>query len=205
MVTIEYIPGNIVGGATHTLPAAAPDIETAISAVIARPATALNAHAAGANPAAHADGANPVAHANTAIADHVLTQPDNHSLTPDSALTGAVTNALGEDGAGNLETAGGAAVPMTTCIDAHTNMDVDTHVVTNPDAHLQAAIVAALAVHPPADIADALADHVGADAEAATGDITKLTTRTFTLDNDTELGDILTVNYLEVGEQVLVS
>lgn len=205
MVSIQYVPGNIVGGATHTLPNAAPDMETAISAVISRLAGALDAHAAGAAPVAHGNGATPVAHANLAIAAHVLTQPDQHTLTPDVAKSGAVTQPLGEDGVGNLETGAAGVVAMTTCISAHANMAVDAHVVTNPDDHAQAAIVAALAVHPPADIAGALANHVGADAEVATGTIARLTTRTFTLVNDTELGDLLTVNYLEVGERILVS
>jgi len=206
MVTIEYIPGAVGGGGTHTLPAGAPDIETVISAVIARLAGALNAHAAGAAAVIHGNGANPVTHANTAIADHTFTQPDQHALTPDVAKSGAVTNILGEDGIGNLETAAaGPAVAMPNCISAHVNADVDAHVVTNPDAHPQADIVDALADHGAAAIVAALADHVGADPEVVAGAITKLTTRTFTIANATAEGDLLTIDYLEVGERVLVS
>ncbi|MBA7646384.1 hypothetical protein ES703_54146 [subsurface metagenome] len=208
MVTIQYVPGNIVGGATHTLPATAPDIETVISAEISRLASALDAHAVGATPMAHDDGVNPVAHANTAIADHTLTQPDQHSLTPDVAKGGAISNALAEDGAGALETARGAVVPgLATCIDAHANAALDAHVVSaQPNDHTQAAIVAALADHPVGDIADALIDHAttgGTIIVAATP--TRMTTRIIQLNVATELGDLLSLRYLEVGERILVS
>ena len=63
---------------------------------------------------------------------------------------------------------------------------------------------AAVDDHAAADIAGALANHVGADPVVAAVP-TRLTTRTFSLDVSTALGDLLTINYLEVGERVLVS
>jgi len=78
------------------------------------------------------------------------------------------------------------------------------HGVTQPDNHLPAAIVAAVDDHATADVALALADHIGANPVVAAVP-TRLTTRTFSLDVNTLVGDLLTLNYLEVGEQVLVS
>lgn len=47
-------------------------------------------------------------------------------------------------------------------------------------------------------------DHTGANPVVAAIP-TKLTTRTISLDVDTELGDILSLSYLQVGERVLTS
>jgi len=209
MVRIEFIPGNIVSPNAITLPTTAPDIETVISAVIARVPDAVAAHGGSGTDVVHADGATPPPHVNAAVAAHAVTQPDAHTLTPDVAKGAGVSLDLGVDGAGNLETEGVAKIAMTTCIDVHTGGAVDTHVglMTDPDDHAQAAIVAALADHGQAAIAAALADHVGADPVVGGGpyDVTRLTTRTFSLNVDTEEGDLLTIVYLEVGERVLVS
>lgn len=210
MVTIHFIPGNIVSPNAITLPATAPDIESVVSAEIIRVPNGVAAHGGSGTNVVHGNGANPVTHANAAVAAHTFTQPGTHTLTPDVAIGGGVTMDLGENGAGVLETEGAAAVAMENCIDAHAGGGPDTHAVagiTDPDNHLQAAIVAAVANHTQAQVAASLADHVGADPVVAGGpyDVTMLSTRTFSLNVDTEEGDLLSIDYLEVGERVLVS
>ena len=111
-----------------------------------------------------------------------------HTLLPDTAIGGPVTNALGEDGAGALETAAAAAVGMPTCIDAHAVSGVP-----NDLAHAVSGV--------PNDVVHG----AGADPVVPVPTVAKLTTRTFTLDVATLVGDLLTVTYLEVGERVLVS
>ncbi len=205
MKTIQYVPGAIGGGATHTLPATAPDIETIVSGEIERLPAALSAHGAGAAPVAHAAGVA-VTHAGADVAQHT---DHNHDLIS-QGVAGAVGVALGFDavapptevedaGAAALHTlAGGAATGIQNTL-------LSAHVPTQPNDHPAADIVVGVIDHPPADIAGAVADHVGADPVSATGAITRLTTRTFSMVNQTLAGDLLTLDYLEVGEQVLVS
>ena len=205
MKIIQYVPGAIGGGATHTLPATAPDIETIVSGEIERLASALSAHAAGAAAVAHAAGAV-VAHAGTAVAQHADHAHDFISI----GVGGAVGVALGLDAVGpptELED-GGAAAPHAFAgggASGVQNTLLSAHVPTQPNDHPAADIVGGVIDHPPADIAGAVANHVGADPVAATGVITRLTTRTFSMVNPTVAGDLLTLNYLEVGEQVLAS
>lgn len=205
MKTIQYVPGPIGGGVTHTLPATAPDIETIVSGEIERLPGALSAHGAGAAPVAHAAGAV-VTHAGAAVAQH---DNHNHDLIS-QGVAGAVGVALGLDavapptevedgGAAALHTlAGGGATGIQNTL-------LSAHVPTQPTDHPAADIVGAIAVHPPGDIAGAVGNHIGASPVAATGTITRLTTRTFSMVNATLAGDLLTLNYLEVGEQVLAS
>ncbi len=205
MKILQYVPGAIGGGATHTLPLSAPDIETVVSGEIERLASALSAHAAGAAAVAHAAG-NPVTHAGAAVDQHTDHAHDFISI----GVGGAVGVALGIDAVGpptELED-GGAAAPHTLAGGGASGVQdtlLSAHVPTQPNDHPAADIVLGVIDHPPADIAAAVADHVGADPVAVTGTVTRLTTRTFSMVNPTLAGDLLTLNYLEVGEQVLAS
>ncbi|MBA7704300.1 hypothetical protein ES703_113103 [subsurface metagenome] len=178
MQIVHYIPGAVGAGAPgHTLPLTAPDIDVLIDAEITRLPTAL------------AD------HPELDIVNTLLAHPEAqvpaalgvHTLTPDTAIGGPITNALGEDGAGALETAAAAAVGMPTCIDAHAVSGVP-----NDLAHAVSGV--------PNDVV-----HAGGNPVVAVPNAIKLTTRTFTLDVATLVGDLLTVTYLEVGERVAVS
>lgn len=93
-------PGTITAGNNVNLPSDAPPVDTIVSARVIRSGNWL--------------------------ADHTV---DDHTLTPDTAVGGAVTNALGEDGAGNLETGAGSATGMSTCIDSHA---IDSHSGADP-------------------------------------------------------------------------
>ncbi len=205
MKTIQYVPGAIGGGATHTLPATAPGIETIVSGILARLPGALNTHGAGAAPVAHAAGAV-VTHAGAAVAQHADHAHDFIS----QGVGGAVGVAIGFDAVAPptvLEDAG-AAAPHTFAGGGATGVqdeDLSVHVPTQPNDHPAADVVLGVIDHPPADIAGAVADHVGADPDQATGTITRVTTRTFTMVNPTLAGDLLILNYREIGEQVLVS
>jgi len=204
MEAVQYIPGAIGGGAPgHTLPLSAPDIEAVVSAEITRLPASLAAHADNpAAPVAHGAGAA-FNHVNAAVDAHTVTQPDNHvlSLIAPLGAGGAVTLPNGAQ----MEVAGGPWNDGGATASPHANAAVDPHVVTQPDPHPAADIVAALVDHPAADIAGALVDHVGADPVVAAGAIVRLTRRTFTLANATLEGDLLTVAYHAVGERVAVS
>lgn len=205
MEVIQYIPGNIGGGATHTIPDAAPEIGEVVSAEIERLPSALDAHAAGA-VLAHAATATAVGHANSAVADHA---PHAHSLRS-QGTTVAPTFPLGWDavpGIGQLEDQGAAAPHSLAAGLATGVMDyvMPAHVVTQPDAHPAADVVASIDDHADADVALALADHEGADPVVAAGAVVKLTPRTFTIANATLLGDLLTLAYHAVGERVAVA
>jgi len=205
MQIVQFVPGAIATPNPITLPVTAPDIDAVVGAEIERLPSALSAHAAGAAPVAHAATAAPVVHAGADVdphADHA------HDLIS-QGVGGAVGVALGWDAVApitQLEDAGAVA--------AHTlagggatgvqDQNIPAHVVTQPNNHLPADIVAAVDDHPAADIAAGLADHVGADPVVAAVP-TRLTTRTFSLDVNTLVGDILTLAYLEVGERIAVS
>ena len=205
MEVVQYIPGPIGGGATHTLPISAPDIDVVVSAEITRLPSALGAHAAGAAPLAHVATAVPVVHANADVAAHAAHAHDLIS----QGVAGAVGVAIGWDAVApiaQLEDAGAAALHTLAGGGATGVQDfaIPAHVVTQPDDHAAADIVAAVDDHATADVALALADHLGADPIVAAVP-TRITTRTFSLDVNTLVGDLLTINYLEVGERVLVS
>lgn len=209
MKEIQWVPGAVAGNTNITIPNTAPDIEAVVLAEIARlPDTLTLAHGASAVDVIHADGAAPVGHAGMVVDAHTPTQADPHDLTPDVAKSGAISNALGEDGAGAMETARGAVVPgMATCIDAHANADLDAHVVSaQPNDHALADIVGALAVHTGADVAAALINHLTTGVTiVVAANPTRMTTRIIQLNVATELGDLLTLRYVEVGERMLVS
>jgi len=209
MKEIRWVPGPVAPNTNITIPTSAPDIEAVVLAEIARiPATFVVAHGASVTDVAHADGATPPPHAGMVVDNHTVTQPDAHTLLPDTAVGAPVTNVLGEDAGGDMETARGAVLPgLATCIDAHANMAIDAHVVSaQPNDHTQAAIVAALAVHADADIAAALINHLTTGASIITAATpTRMTTRIIQLGVATVLGDLLSLRYVEVGERMLVS
>ena len=206
MVTIQYITPAIGGGAPHTIPLDAPDIETLVTAEIVRLPSALSAHGAGAAPLVHAATVVPVVHAGAAVAQHdthahdLVSQGTNAPPTVPWGIDAVPVIAVLQDN--------GAAAQHTLAAPAATgcqNTLLSAHVPTQPNDHPAADIVAAIDDHAMADVALALADHVGADPVAASGALTKLTTRTFSMANPTLLGDLLILNYLEVGEGVLAS
>ncbi len=176
MVTVQFVPGAIVAGVNITIPTTAPDIDGVVAAEIERLPGALADHPEADVVAAL--GAHPEADAAAALGVH--------TLLPDTAVGGVVTNALGEDGAGALETAAAVAVGMPTCIDAHAASGVP-----NDLAHAASGV--------PNDVV-----HAGGDPIVAAVP-TRVSTRIITLDVNTLVGDLLTLSYLEVGERVLVS
>ncbi len=206
MEVVQYIPGPIGGGATHTLPLSAPDIGVVVSAEITRLPGALSPHAAGAAPLAHAATAVPVVHAGAAVADHADHAHDlisQGTTAPPTIPIGwdavpAIAQ-LEDQGAAALHTfAGGGATGIQDYV-------MPPHGVTQPNDHPAADIVAAVDDHAPADVALALADHIGANPVAAAGAVVKLTPRTFTIANPTLVGDLLTLVYHAVGERVAVA
>lgn len=202
MEIVQYIPGNIAGLATHTLPDSAPDIDAVVSAEITRLPASLGAHVDSGAAVAHGPGAV-VGHVNAAVAAHAVTQPDAHVLTLIAPAGGGGAVTLNNGAA--IEVVGGPFTDGGATASAHVNGAVDAHVVTDPDDHPAADIVGALVDHPAADIAGALNAHIGADPVQAAGAVVKLTNRTFTLANLTALGDLLTLNYHAVGERVAVA
>lgn len=207
MKTIRVIPGHVVTGNPITIPTGAPLIDRVVSAEITRIADTITlAHADSGAPVGHADGAV-VPHANFAVNDH---DPHMHDII--SQGTGAPpTVPLGWDAApawSQIEDAGAAALHTFAGGGATSiqNAIPSAHVVVEPDQHTAAVIAAALADHPGADIAAALNNHAAAGVTptvAATP--TRVTARTLTLNVDTELGDLLTLSYVEVGERQLVA
>ncbi len=208
MRTIEFIPGNIVTPNAITIPTTVPDIETVVSAVIQRLPLAVAAHSNSAVPAAHTDTGTDPAHAALAVDAHADHAHDFATI----GLGVGVGVALGFDAiaATQVEDAGGVALHILagglgTGIQDFT---MPVHVVNpQPNDHAAADIAAAVDDHTQAEIAAALADHLGGDPIVAGGPytVTRLTTRTISLDTTTLEGDLLTLDYLEVGERVLVS
>lgn len=204
MEIVQFIPGVVVGGNPLTLPDGEPDIGTIVEVVIARMQAALGAHAAGAAPMAHATTAVAVTHVGAAVAQHA---DHAHDLVT-QGVAGAPTNLIGMDNVAPTQIQDdGAAAPHAFTADNVTgckNQDMDAHVITQPTAHPAADIVAAIDDHAAADIAGALADHEAADLAVAMT-ATRLTPRTFSLNLDTEVADIVILTYLEVGESILVA
>jgi len=204
MKRIRWVPGNIVAGVNITIPVAAPGIDAVVGAEIVRlPTNNDLAHAASLVDTAHGDGAD-VTHANMDVDPHA----DHHHDLISQGLAGPPTVPIGYDAIPLAQVEDtGAAAPHTLAGGGATGIQTEAlsaHVVTQPDDHPAADIVAGLIDHPAADIAAALADHVGADPVVAAVP-TRISTRTFSLDVDTEVGDLLTLNYLEVGERVAVA
>lgn len=205
MEIVQFIPGVIVSPNAVTLPTGAPDIEEVVEVVIARVQSALGAHVgAGVDPP-HATTATPVTHAGAAVAQHAAHAHDLVSL----GVNVAVGMALGWDAVPaitQLQDADAAAPHTFTAnnITGVMNQNMDAHAVTQPNDHTAADIVAAIDVHAAADIVAALADHVAADIEVGMTP-TRLSPRTFSLDADTEVADIVILTYHEAGDRVLVA
>jgi len=205
MRIIRFVPGAVAPATNITIPTTAPDIDAVVGAEITRiPISFVLAHGASAVPAPHADGVG-VAHANLAVADHA-----DHAHDLISQGTGlAPTVPIGWDGipTAQLEDEG-AAAPHTFAGGGVTGVQDQTipaHVVTQPDDHPPADIAAAL-IHNAADIAAALIDHANSGVTPVVAAVpTRVSTRIVTLDVATQLGDLLTLAYLEVGERVPVS
>lgn len=203
MEIVQFIPGVVVSPNAITLPTGAPDIEAVVEVVIARVQSALGAHAAGAVPVAHANSGVAVTHAGAAVGPH-----DAHAHDLVSQGTGGapaipigwdnvVPTQLEDQGAAALHTF--TADNVTGCV----NADISAHTVTQPTAHPAADIVAALNPHA-AGFAGALADHVAADIEVAMT-ATRISPRTFSLNLDTEVADVVILTYHEAGDRVLVA
>lgn len=205
MRRIRFVPGVAGIGVQITIPDTAPDIGSVVAAEITRPYDAFTvAHGGSGAPLVHADGVV-VPHTGLAVADHA-----DHSHDIDSTGTGiapviplgwdnVVPTQLEDFGAVALHTwAGGGATGIQDTV-------IAAHAVTPNDDHEPADIAAAL-IHNAADIAAALLDHVTSGVTPAVGVIpAAVTSRIITLDAATELGDLLTLAYNEVGERVLVS
>ena len=205
MRIIRFVPGAVAPATNITIPTYAPDIGAVVGAEITRiPASFVLAHGPSAVPCPHADGA-PVVHAGLAVANHA-----DHAHDLISQGTGAPpTVPLGFDAIPltQLEDAGAAALHTFAGGGATGVQDetIPAHVVTQPNDHPAADIAAAL-IHNAADIAASLIDHANSGVTPAVAAVpTRVSTRIITLDVATQLGDLLTLAYLEVGARVPVS
>jgi len=188
MKTVQFVPGAIVSPNPITLPVLAPDIDAVVTAQIIRLPTSLADHA-GADVAG-ALATHLQAAVVAALADHAVHAHDVIS----QGVGGAPANALGLSAALNtLEDAGGAAL--------HTVPGAGATGVQN-NAAAQAHAVGGAAVAHGAGAAPLV--HAGGNPIVAATP-TRITTRTFSLNVNTLVGDMLELNYREVGERVLVS
>ncbi|HUU08556.1 MAG TPA: hypothetical protein VMW61_03470 [Dehalococcoidales bacterium] len=121
-----------------------------------------------------------------ALADHA--QAAIIAAVADHAAHGHDITTVGPAGGGGAVTAPAVAGPLESVGGPVTNTGA-VDVLAAAQAH--AAGAAAVA-------------HAGGNPVVAAVP-TRLTTRTFSLNVDTLVGDLLTLNYLEVGERVLVS
>ncbi|MBA7708018.1 hypothetical protein ES703_116905 [subsurface metagenome] len=183
MRTIQYVPGPIAAAPTvQTLPATAPDIDEVVSAEIERLPSALIDHTQGEVCDAILD--HTQALIVDAILDHPVHQHDMTMVVPAGA--GAVVTAPAAPGP--IEQVGG---PVTHPAAVDLNAAAQAHVVgANPVGHLVGANPLA---------------HAGGNPVVVVTAVIRITARTFTLDVATLVGDLLTLNYQEVGERVLVS
>jgi len=205
MEIVQFIPGVVVSPNAITLPTGAPDIEAVVEVVIARVQSALGAHVGAGVAPPHATTAVAVTHAGAAVAQHDAHAHDLVSqgvnLAPGLAIGWDAVPATTE-----LQDAGAAALHTFTAnnITGVMNQNMSAHVVTQPTDHPAADIVAAIDDHAPADIVAALAAHVAADIEVAMTP-TRISPRTFSLNLDTEVADIVILTYHEAGDRVLVA
>ena len=207
MKTIRVIPGHVISPAVIAIPTGAPLIDRVISAEITRIVDTITlAHGATANVIPHADGAV-VSHANMAVAAHAAHMHD------------IIT--MGAGGAPPIPIGWDAVAPPTVLQDfgvvaTHTlagggatgiqNGALSAHGVTQPDDHTPAETIAALADHTGALVAATLINHAAAAVTpVVAANPTRDTARTFHLNVDTELGDLLVLSYVEVGERTLVA
>lgn len=208
MKTIRIIPGHVVSPAVITIPIGAPLIDRVVSAEITRIAdTVTLAHVGGGAVVTHADGI-PVTHADFAVAAHAAHMHDIITFGAAGAPAGGVFGldavpTIGElqDSAalGTHSLAGGGATGIQDAVLA-------AHAVTQPADHDAADVVLGLADHTGANVALALDNHVVPGVTPVVGATpVRVTARTFELNVDTELGDLLTLAYVEVGERLLVA
>lgn len=202
MRRIRWVPGNIVAGVNITIPVAAPGIDAVVGAEIVRlPTNNVLAHAASLVDTAHGAGAV-VIHANADVnphADHAHDLVSQGTAAPPTVPLGndVPPTQLEDTGAVGAHTfAGGGATGIQDYV-------TPAHVVTQPDDHPGADIAAALADHA---VAASLIAHAltGVDPVVAAMP-TRVDSRTISLDVDTELGDLLSLDYYEVGERVAVA
>lgn len=187
-----FVPGVIATPNAITLPADAPDIDVVVTAQIVRLPSGMTIpnHAAVAHAAA---AAGPEACAGAAVADHAT---HAHDLVFGAAQASAVTVAVGAGAPLGAAAAGTVPGGGATGIQ---NFAIPAHVVTQPTI-THANIVAGIDQHP----AVVHGANVGTDPVVAAVP-TRITARTFSLNVNTVLGDLLTLNYQEVGERVRAS
>jgi len=181
MRTIQFAATAIASPNPITLPTTAPDIDEVVTAEIERLPSALADHT-------QAEVVDAIAvHAQAlivgALADHAVHNHDMTMVVPAGA--GAVVTAPVI--AGPIEQVGG---PVT-----HPGA-VDNNAAAQAHAAGAATVAHLVGANPLA--------HVGGNPIVAANP-TRLTNRTFSLHVDTLVGDLITLNYLEVGERVLVS
>ncbi len=205
MREIRWVPGAVAPNTNITIPNVAPDIEVVRAAEITRLIDSLTiVHAASITAIAHADGAV-VTHANFAVAAHAVHTHDFVS----QGQAGAVAIVIGftfppippitieDEGAVATHTLPAAAA---TGIDDAT---IAGHAITQPDDHPAADIAAGLAAHA---VAVALIDHATSGVTVAVpATPTRMTTRIIQVNVACDVGDMLTLRYLEVGEVLLSS
>jgi len=208
MKTIRFIPGHVVQPAEITIPTGAPLIDRVVSAEITRIADTITlAHGDSGAPVDHNDGVV-VGHTGFAIADH---DPHIHDIITFGAVGAPAGGVFGLDAvpvAAELQDSGALGTHSFAGGGATGIQDgaLSAHAVTQPTQHEAADVVLGLHDHPSADIAAALNNHAAAGVTpvvAATP--VRDTARTFHLNVDTELGDLLILSYVEVGERALVA
>jgi len=206
MKTIRIIPGAVATPNAHTLPTGAPLIDRVVGAEITRITDTITlGHNAGAL-FAHVDGAV-VAHANMAVNAHAAHM---HDIITQGAA-GAPAVLLGWDAVApptQLEDSGAAAL-HTFAGGGGTGIQdgaLSAHVVVQADDHTPAETIAGLGDHAAALVAASQGNHaVPAVTPVVAAVPTRLTARTFSLDVNTLVGDLLVLSYVEVGERVLVA
>jgi len=181
MRTVQFAATAIVSPNPITLPTTAPDIDAVVTAEIERLPSALDDHQ-------QAEVIDAIAvHAQAlivgALADHGVHQHDITTVAV-AGGGGAVTDPAAP---GPLESAGGGQVNTGA---------VDNNAAAQAHAAGAATVAHLVGANPVA--------HAGGNPIVAAVP-TRITTRTFSLDVNTLVGDLVTLNYLEVGERVLVS
>ena len=205
MREIRWVPGVVAPATNITIPNVAPDIEVVRAAEITRLIDSMTiVHAASAVPITHADGVV-VAHANFEVAAHATHTHDLITQGQAGAVTIVVGFTFPPDPPVQIEDEGAVAV-HTLALAAATGLDttaIAAHGITQPDDHPPADVIAGLADH---NVSAGLLNHLTAGATVAVAAVpTKQTTRIIQVNVACELGDMLTLRYLEVGEVVLVS
>jgi len=204
MKTLRVIPGAIATPNAHTLPTGAPLIDRVVGAEITRITDTIDLPHNAAAAIAHVDGAV-VSHANMAVNAHAAHMHD--IITQGAAGAPAVLlgwdaiappTQLEDSGAAALHTfAGGGGTGIQ-------NAALGAHVVVQAYDHTPAERIAGLGDHTGALVAASQGNHAAAVVTPVVAAVpTRITARTFSLNVNTLLGDLLTINYVEVGERTL--